>query len=100
MKALVSEITNNLKTRLSYLGIDVREMTGESELKIEEFNQATIIVSTPEKWNLLQRKSYEKTVYWYIDLLIIDEVHMIGEQRGVVLEEIVTWVHSIENNYQ
>lgn len=37
MKALVSEITNNLKTRFSYLGIDVKEMTGESELKIEEF---------------------------------------------------------------
>lgn len=25
---------------------------------------------------------------------------MIGEQRGVVLEEIVTRIHSLENNYQ
>lgn len=37
MKALVFEITNNLKSRLGYLGVEIKEMTGESELKIEEF---------------------------------------------------------------
>ncbi len=46
-----------------------------------------MIVSTPEKWDVMTRKSEE--VNAMINLLIIDEIHLLDEERGRVLECLV-----------
>ena len=90
MKALAAEITEKLGRRLAWLGIQVREFTGDMHLTKKEVTQTQIIVTTPEKWDVVTRKSTGDTeLVQKVRLLIIDEVHMLHDERGAVLESLV-----------
>lgn len=90
MKALAAEITDKLGKRLAWLGIQVRELTGDMHLTKAEIVQTQIIVTTPEKWDVVTRKSTGDTeLVQKVRLLIIDEVHMLHDERGAVLESLV-----------
>ncbi len=90
MKALAAEITDKLGRRLAWLGIQVRELTGDMQLTKAEIMRTQIIVTTPEKWDVVTRKSTGDTeLVQKVRLLIIDEVHMLHDERGAVLESLV-----------
>lgn len=90
MKALAAEITDKLGKRLAWLGVQVRELTGDMHLTKAEIVQTQIIVTTPEKWDVVTRKSTGDTeLVQKVRLLIIDEVHMLHDERGAVLESLV-----------
>lgn len=90
MKALAAEVTEKLGKRLAWLGIQVRELTGDMHLTKNEIVQTQIIVTTPEKWDVVTRKSTGDTeLVQKVRLLIIDEVHMLHDERGAVLESLV-----------
>ena len=42
--------------RLQPLGIVVKELTGDMQLTKAELTQTTMIVTTPEKWDVITRK--------------------------------------------
>ena len=56
MKALAAEITRKFSKRLAWLGIHVRELTGDMQLTRQEINETQIIITTPEKWDVVTRK--------------------------------------------
>ncbi|EPE24285.1 P-loop containing nucleoside triphosphate hydrolase [Glarea lozoyensis ATCC 20868] len=90
MKALAAEITQKLGSRLAWLGVQVRELTGDMHLTKKEIVQTQIIVTTPEKWDVVTRKGTGDTeLVQKVRLLIIDEVHMLHDDRGSVLESLV-----------
>jgi antiviral helicase SLH1 len=108
MKALASEIVQKFEKRLRWLSIKVRELTGDMQMTKSEIAQTQIIVTTPEKWDVVTRKPTgegEIASVWYpshssylqcvspdtqsLRLLIIDEVHLLNEERGAVIETIV-----------
>ena len=90
MKALAAEVTEKLGKRLAWLGIQVRELTGDMQLTKAEIKQTQVIVTTPEKWDVVTRKSTGDTeLVQKVRLLIIDEVHMLHDERGAVLESLV-----------
>ena len=90
MKALAAEITDKLGRRLAWLGIQAREFTGDMHLTKNEIVQTQIIVTTPEKWDVVTRKGTGDTeLVQKVRLLIIDEVHMLHDDRGSVLESLV-----------
>ena len=90
MKALAAEITEKLGKRLAWLGIQAREFTGDMHLTKKEIVQTQIIVTTPEKWDVVTRKSTGDTeLVQKVRLLIIDEVHMLHDERGAVIESLV-----------
>ena len=75
MKALAAEITQKLGRRLAWLGIQAREYTGDMHLTKKEILQTQIIVTTPEKWDVVTRKGTGDTeLVQKVRLLIIDEV--------------------------
>jgi len=66
-------------------------------------NQADVLVCTPEKWDLITRgwhgtsadndlnpANNKKKFIDLVRLLVIDEIHLLGEERGAVLEAIVS----------
>ena len=53
-----------------------------------EIERTHLLVTTPEKWDVITRKTGED-VLESVRLLIIDEVHLVGEDRGPVIEAIV-----------
>jgi antiviral helicase SLH1 len=90
MKALAAEVTEKLGKRLAWLGIKCREYTGDMHLTKTEIVQTQIIVTTPEKWDVVTRKGTGDTeLVQKVRLLIIDEVHMLHDERGAVLESLV-----------
>jgi pre-mRNA-splicing helicase BRR2 len=90
MKALVAEVVATLNYRLNYLGIKAAEFTGDIHLSRQEFEDASIIVSTPEKWDVLSRKTVERQFSEKLRLLIVDEIHLLGDSRGPVLEAVIS----------
>ena len=56
MKALAAEITRKFGKRLAWLGIKVRELTGDMQLTRQEISDTQIILTTPEKWDVVTRK--------------------------------------------
>jgi len=90
MKALAAEVVQKMGRRLQWLGISVRELTGDMQLTREEIQRTQIIVTTPEKWDVVTRKSTGDTeLAQKVRLLIVDEVHILHEERGAVIESII-----------
>lgn len=89
MKALVAEMVGNLGNRLEPYGINVRELTGDVSLSRSQIDDTQVIVTTPEKWDIITRKSGDRTYTQLVRLLIIDEIHLLHDGRGPVLESIV-----------
>nr|CCA21900.1 premRNAsplicing helicase BRR2 putative [Albugo laibachii Nc14] len=103
MKALVQEVVLNLSSRLtnSY-GIHVRELSGDQNLSREQLHQTQIIVTTPEKWDIITRKSGDDRAYMQlVRLIILDEIHLLHDSRGPVLEALVArTIRTIEMTQQ
>ncbi|XP_036173870.1 activating signal cointegrator 1 complex subunit 3 isoform X2 [Myotis myotis] len=90
MKALAAEMTNYFSKRLQPLGLVVKELTGDMQLSKSEILRTQMLVTTPEKWDVVTRKSVgDVALSQIVKLLILDEVHLLHEDRGPVLESIV-----------
>ncbi|KAL7083867.1 hypothetical protein ACP275_14G188400 [Erythranthe tilingii] len=89
MKALVAEVVGNLSNRLEQYGVVVRELSGDQSLTRQQIEETQIIVTTPEKWDIITRKSGDRTYTQLVKLLIIDEIHLLHDDRGPVLESII-----------
>ncbi|CAG8585503.1 9938_t:CDS:2 [Funneliformis caledonium] len=90
MKALVQEMVGNFSTRLQPYGIKVAELTGDRQLTKQQISETQIIVTTPEKWDVITRKATDRSYTNLVKLIIIDEVHLLHDDRGPVLESIVS----------
>lgn len=88
MKALAAEVTKKFSQRLGSLGLTVREFTGDMSLTRAESLETHVLVTTPEKWDVVTRKSGSE-VGEAVTLFIVDEIHLLHDDRGAVLESIV-----------
>ena len=93
MKALAAEVTAAFSRRLAPLGLSVRELTGDTQLSKKELDETTMLVTTPEKWDVITRKGGEVSAAATLRLLIIDEVHLLNDDRGPVIETLVARTH-------
>lgn len=89
MKALVKEIVSNFSLKLNSFGIKVRELSGDINLTKAELSETQIIISTPEKWDIITRKAGEKAFTELVKLIIVDEIHLLHDTRGAVIESII-----------
>jgi len=89
MKSLVQEMVLNFSKRLEKFGITVKELSGDQQLTKAQINSTQVIVTTPEKWDIITRKSGDRTYTQLVRLIIIDEIHLLHDYRGPVLESIV-----------
>lgn len=56
MKALAAEMTKSFGNRLRPLGLTVRELTGDIQLTKSEILSTQMLITTPEKWDVVTRK--------------------------------------------
>ena len=90
LKALVQEQVGNFGHRLKEYGIQVSELTGDRQLTKQQIADTQIIVTTPEKWDVITRKATDMSYTNLVRLIIIDEIHLLHDDRGPVLESIVS----------
>ncbi|MEA4895641.1 MAG: DEAD/DEAH box helicase [Oscillospiraceae bacterium] len=91
--ALTNEIENNLYKRFRKVGINVKR-------DVDNFdnNESTIYVLTPEKLDLLIRKSSE--IMLNTVLVVFDEFHKISDSsRGWLLETLIAWFFSFQDYF-
>lgn len=90
LKALVSEQMREFQRRLTaQFGVVVNELTGDLSLSQKEIAETQVLVTTPEKWDVVTRKATEQLYAQLVKLLIIDEIHLLHDDRGPVLESII-----------
>ncbi|KAJ1904578.1 Pre-mRNA splicing, partial [Coemansia sp. IMI 209127] len=89
MKALVAEMAGSFGKRLAPLGLKVAELTGDSQLTKQQITETHLIVTTPEKWDVITRKGGEGSYTALVRLVVIDEIHLLHDDRGPVLESLV-----------
>ena len=83
MKALVAEIVEKMGSPLSWLGIKVRELTGDMQLTKAEIVVTQMIVTTPEKWDVVTHKSAGDTELVQVYSLLLLLLSLL-RTRGVV----------------
>jgi pre-mRNA-splicing helicase BRR2 len=90
LKALVQEQVGNFGKRLAPYGITVSELTGDRQLTKAQIADTQVIVTTPEKWDVITRKATDTSYTNLVRLICIDEIHLLHDDRGPVLESIVS----------
>ncbi|KAJ4381624.1 ATP-dependent DNA helicase MER3 [Didymella sp. IMI 355093] len=96
-KALCSERQRDWDRKFTQIGLKCAELTGDSDgSDLRNVQSANIIITTPEKWDSLTRKwkDHERLMR-LIKLFLIDEVHILNDDRGAVLEVVVSRMKSI-----
>lgn len=89
MKSLVQEMVQNFSKRLAPYKVNVAELSGDQQLTKQQINATQVIVTTPEKWDIITRKAGDRTYTQLVKLIIIDEIHLLHDSRGPVLESII-----------
>lgn len=96
MRSLVQEKAQEWKERLGRtLGLTVNEFTGEHWSNgVEELERSDIILTTPERFDSITRRSdscrnSNTSFLSKVHLVMLDEVHLLAESRGPSLEAIV-----------
>ena len=91
LKALVRERVDDWKIKIERnMGRSVVELTGDTTPDIRTIQNSDLIVTTPEKWDGVSRGWPNRAYVRKVALIIIDEIHLLGEDRGPVLEMIVS----------
>jgi len=96
LKALTKERLNDWSKRLpAILNKTVVELTGDFTPDLKALKEADLIITTPEKWDGITRHWEHREYVQQVALLLIDEIHLLGQERGPVLEVIVCRMRAI-----
>ncbi|KAK7747457.1 ATP-dependent DNA helicase MER3 [Cytospora paraplurivora] len=92
LKALCSERASDWRKKFALLGMEVAELTGDtSQAEMARVRQASIIITTPEKWDSITRSwTDHRKLLDLVELFLIDEVHLLNDSRGSTIEAVVS----------
>jgi activating signal cointegrator complex subunit 3 len=98
LKALVRERMKDWKKKfVDKLGKRLIELTGDYTPDVLSLQKADIVTTTPEKWDGISRNWKNRKYVKEVGLMIIDEIHLLGEERGPILEVIVSRMRYISS---
>ncbi|AEO55687.1 hypothetical protein MYCTH_2116402 [Thermothelomyces thermophilus ATCC 42464] len=99
-KALCSERARDWEKRFGHMNLKCAELTGDtSPAEMRRVGDASIIVTTPEKWDSITRKWQDhRRLLQMVELFLIDEVHILKDVRGATLEAVVSRMKAIGAN--
>ncbi|KAM3604074.1 uncharacterized protein V6R79_006054 [Siganus canaliculatus] len=97
IKALCSQCFENWKRKFGSLGLNCKELTGDTEIDdFFEIQDSHIILTTPEKWDSMTRRWKDNCLLRLVRLFLIDEVHVVKDQtRGATLEVVVSRMKAV-----
>ncbi|KAI8635519.1 P-loop containing nucleoside triphosphate hydrolase protein [Xylariaceae sp. FL1651] len=99
-KSLCSEKARDWQKKFSHMNLQCVELTGDtSQAEARRVGSASIIVTTPEKWDSITRKWKDhRKLLDLVRLVLIDEVHILKDTRGATLEAVVSRMKTIEGS--
>ncbi|XP_060685587.1 probable ATP-dependent DNA helicase HFM1 [Hemiscyllium ocellatum] len=92
IKALCNQRNEDWKEKFGPIGLNCKELTGDTEMDdYFEIQDTHIIITTPEKWDTMTRKWRDNSLVQLVRLFLIDEVHVVKDEcRGATLEVVVS----------
>ncbi|EME83928.1 uncharacterized protein MYCFIDRAFT_202824 [Pseudocercospora fijiensis CIRAD86] len=96
-KSLCAERQRDWQAKFGPLDLQCAELTGDTDnAQLRNVQHASIIITTPEKWDSMTRKwkDHQKLMQM-VKLFLIDEVHILKEDRGPTLEAVVSRMKSV-----
>ena len=90
LKSLSKERVKDWKEKFSFLKKNVIELTGDFTPDLEILMNSDILITTPEKWDGISRNWLHRQYVKKVNLIIIDEIHLLGLERGPIIEVIVS----------
>lgn len=99
-KALCAERNRDWQKKFMQFDMKCAELTGDTEQsQLKQVQHASIILTTPEKWDSVTRKWKDHAkLMQLIRLFLIDEVHILKEERGATLEAVISRMKSVGTN--
>lgn len=99
-KSLCSERFRDWRAKFATLDLQCAELTGDTDqAQLRNVQHASIIITTPEKWDSMTRKWKDHSrLMQLVKLFLIDEVHILKESRGATLEAVVSRMKSVDSN--
>ncbi|KAK2558441.1 U5 small nuclear ribonucleoprotein 200 kDa helicase [Acropora cervicornis] len=82
--------TINLEEFKAIYVAPMKSLVQEMVANFSKITSTQVIVCTPEKWDIITRKGGERTFTQLVRLIIIDEIHLLHDDRGPVLESLVS----------
>jgi Superfamily II helicase len=97
LKAIAKERLADWKERLENgpLQKKVLELTGDYTPDLDALKRSDILITTPEKWDGISRNWQNRSYVQNVGLIVFDEIHLLGQDRGPVLEVIVSRMNYI-----
>ncbi|XP_019733399.1 probable ATP-dependent DNA helicase HFM1 [Hippocampus comes] len=97
IKALCSQCFENWTKKFVPLGLNCKELTGDTEIDdFFEIQDSHIILTTPEKWDSMTRRWKDNCLLQLVRLFLIDEVHVVKDAtRGATLEVVVSRMKAV-----
>ena len=102
-RALVNQLTTRLRRDYSYLGTVVEKVSPALEVdgleaglltELDQSRQFRILVTTPEKLDLMLRGGWENKIERPLTLVVVDEAHGLAfENRGLKLELLLATIN-------
>lgn len=102
-RALVNQLTTRLRQDFSHLGTVVEKVSPALEVdgleagmltEADRAQQFRILVTTPEKLDLMLRGGWEDKIGRPLTLVVVDEAHGLGsENRGIKLELLLATIN-------
>ncbi|XP_045541613.1 probable ATP-dependent DNA helicase HFM1 [Papilio machaon] len=102
IKAICTERLTEWYPKFSKFNSLCIEVTGDTDVDFSQLKPYRIIITTPEKWNMLTRRWRDyRGMVEVIKLFLIDEVHILNDvTRGPVLEAVVSRMKTIQSSIQ
>ena len=99
-KSLCSERQRDWQSKFISLDLKCTELTGDTDQgQLRNVQSASIIITTPEKWDSMTRKWKDHArLMQMVKLFLIDEVHILKDSRGATLEAVVSRMKSVGSN--
>jgi len=79
------------------LGKNVVLLTGETSADLKLLAKGNIVISTPDKWDVLSRRWKQRKNVQNVSLFVLDEAHLIEEENGPVMEVICSRMRYISS---
>jgi activating signal cointegrator complex subunit 3 len=91
LKALVKERVKDWRKGLcKKMNKSLVELTGDFTPDLQSLLRADLIISTPEKWDGVSRSWSSRSYVKSVCLIVFDEIHLLGGDRGPIIEVIVS----------
>ncbi|KAI9758830.1 MAG: hypothetical protein M4579_002776 [Chaenotheca gracillima] len=96
-KSLCAERQRDWQAKFGTLNLQCAVLTGDTDQsQLRHVQAASIIITTPEKWDSMTRKWKDHVrLMQLVKLFLIDEVHLLKDTRGATLEAVVSRMKSV-----